>query len=161
NNSTIQSNIQIPAIDNNIYQNSFEFNLNSEEFIKVYQDYENNLENYSNFDDNLEVDGFGDINKLLNSLKGRNKFDSDNELVNSLENEDKFEDNDELGNSLVSRNEFEDNNESWNSLESKNEFEDNDKDEFISKLEYKNSDNKLEDNSNISTITKTRIQIAK
>ncbi|CAG8783981.1 29653_t:CDS:1, partial [Racocetra persica] len=65
--STLQNNIQISATDNNFYQNSVKFNLNSEESLQTYQVYENNFENYNDFDNNLEVDKFGSGFKLENS----------------------------------------------------------------------------------------------
>ncbi|CAG8448258.1 11567_t:CDS:2, partial [Scutellospora calospora] len=88
----LQNNDQILAINNplhNFYQSSSEFNLNLEEPMSTYQECENNSENCNDFDDNLEVDKFG------------NRLEYENELVDSLEYEDK------LVNSLESGNEFE------------------------------------------------------
>ncbi|CAG8774135.1 1387_t:CDS:2, partial [Cetraspora pellucida] len=175
NNSTLQNNIQISVTDNNFYQNLVEFNLNSEKSLQIYQDYKNNLKNYSNFNNNLEVDKFGsryklednsghenelvyklkngdkleDCDKLVNSLESRNKFDDDDELINSLKSKNKVENNNELGNSLESKNEFENNIE----LENRNSLEGSDK--YMSRLKYKDSNNKSESDSNNSTIRDT------
>ncbi|CAG8720424.1 3665_t:CDS:2, partial [Cetraspora pellucida] len=163
NDSTLQSNIQILATDNNFYQNSVEFNLNLEESLQAYQDYKNNLENYSNFDNNLEVNKFESGFELedMNSLESRNKFNDGDELMNSLESENEVENNDELENSLENKNEFKNNIELENSLWSRNKFENNDElknkgsDEYISRLKYEDSNNESESDSNNSTITDT------
>ncbi|CAG8735607.1 14146_t:CDS:2, partial [Ambispora leptoticha] len=94
-----------------------------------------------------------------------NEVENNDELMNSLKSENEVENNDELGNSLKSENEFENNVELENSLWSGNEFEDNDEwenknslescDEYMSRLEYEDSNNESESDSNNSTIIDT------
>ncbi|CAG8578453.1 18922_t:CDS:2 [Dentiscutata erythropus] len=135
------------------------------------QEYNNNLENYS--DDNLEVDRLeneirsknklennlrneGELenslksrnkNKLVNSLESKNEFANSNELINSLESKNEFANSDKLINSLESENEFENSDELVNSLESKNEFENNDESENSFKSGNEFEDNDKSENS--------------